>query len=280
LLLALAGAAPARAQAPSGAAAAARAELEAYGASRDPALLLRLAEARLALGDGPGAVEALERFLTVAPLAPEAEAVRARIVELEQAPARLAIVSAPPGAEVRVDGAPLGEAPLELEVAAGAHRLELRLPGYAPSSQPLVLTYASRRVVEVALAPEPVASVEAPIEAEPVAPPAVVEVAEPGGRRLGPAAWATSGLAAGALLTGTVFGFMALDQESEFDLHPTEARADRGERDALVADICFGVAGASAITALVLWLRPHRAAPRDATAARLSFGGRGLRLEF
>jgi hypothetical protein len=103
-----------------------------------------------------------------------------------------------------------------------------------------------------------------------------------------PAVWTLSGIAAGALVTGTVFGFLALEEESEFNLHPSAARADRGERQALVADVCFGVAAASAITALVLWLRPPPAPSGDGLSSRLRLtldgsrngGGLRARLEF
>ena len=47
---------------------------------------------------------------------------------------------------------------------------------------------------------------------------------------------------------------MALKNKSDFDKAPTEAKADKGERLALFADVGFGIAVAGAVTALVLYL--------------------------
>jgi hypothetical protein len=278
--------------APEPAAVAEASALEAYATSRDPARLLEVAEARLAEGDGPGAVEALERFLVVAPGAPEAEAIRARIAALELAPTTLTITSTPPGAQVRVDGEPAGATPLRVDVPAGAHELEVLLAGHVTAHERVVVGYASRRAVQVPLEPEPTPpptderfGAGPPIE---VPPPEAAAEAAPGERKVGAAVWATSGIAAGALVVGTVFGFLALAEESEFNLHPTEAHADRGERYALLADISFGVAAASAITALVLWLRPEPPPGRAEARLRLRFdfdaspsgAGLGARLAF
>jgi hypothetical protein len=200
-------------------------------------------------------------------------------------------VSEPPGAQVRVDGEPVGATPLHLEVGQGAHELELLLAGHTTARQRVVVGYASRRVVEVTLAPEPLPEPTDPRfgEGPPIEVPTPSEAAgeAPGERQVPAAVWATSGIAAGSLVVGTVLGFLALAEESEFNLHPSEAHADRGERYALIADVAFGLATASAITALVLWLRPQPAPP-SGTEARLRFdlsgsrrgAGVGARLEF
>jgi len=67
-----------------------------------------------------------------------------------------------------------------------------------------------------------------------------------------PWVWATAGVAAGSLVTGTIFGFLALNEESAFHETPTEAIADRGETYALVADAFFALAVVSGVTAIVL----------------------------
>jgi hypothetical protein len=55
------------------------------------------------------------------------------------------------------------------------------------------------------------------------------------------------------LVAGTVFGFMALSRQSDFDAAPSLSAADEGEAFALVADISFGVALAGGIAAIVLY---------------------------
>jgi tetratricopeptide (TPR) repeat protein len=66
--------------------------------------------------------------------------------------------------------------------------------------------------------------------------------------------WILAGVAALGLVSGTVFGFLALNEQSSFDNMPSHEIADRGEIFALVADISFGVAGAAAIAAIILYI--------------------------
>jgi len=51
---------------------------------------------------------------------------------------------------------------------------------------------------------------------------------------------------------GTYFGIKALNDKDSYDSHPTTKRADITERDALVADMAFGVALTLGITGVVL----------------------------
>ena len=74
-----------------------------------------------------------------------------------------------------------------------------------------------------------------------------------GGISRGTLVWVTSGISGAALITGTVLGFLALSEQSEFDESPSNEIADRGERFALMSDISIGVAAAAAVTGLVLY---------------------------
>ena len=56
---------------------------------------------------------------------------------------------------------------------------------------------------------------------------------------------------------------MALSKEADFDDEPSEGTADDGERFALFADVLFGVAAVSAITAVVLFLTDKAADDDD-----------------
>jgi hypothetical protein len=64
--------------------------------------------------------------------------------------------------------------------------------------------------------------------------------------------WVAAGIGAAGLVAGTVLGFLALGEQSDFDNMPSERTADRGERYALFADVGFGVAAVGFLTALVL----------------------------
>ena len=68
------------------------------------------------------------------------------------------------------------------------------------------------------------------------------------------AIWITSIVGATGIVAGTVLGFMALSERSDYDANPTAESADRGERLALFADVAFGVGAMGALTALVLYV--------------------------
>ncbi len=259
-----------------------RVYLDAFEATGTDSLLRDVADARLAAGDGPGAVEALERFLAAVPRGADAEAARQRIAEIQQMPATLSVQSTPPGAEVRVDGAVVGTTPMSAEVAPGEHALEIAFEGHAAVRETLVLAFGTKRALDVELEAEGAGVAAAAPQVEPAQEPAIERDSS-----ATPAIWALAGVSAAALLTGTVFGFKALSEESDFVLEPTDARADRGERYSIVADLGFGVAAATAVTAFVLWLKADQETEgRDAETARVRVVGAprgvglGAELEF
>jgi hypothetical protein len=86
--------------------------------------------------------------------------------------------------------------------------------------------------------------------------------------------WVATGVAAASLVAGTVLGFMALSEESDFNDMPTEETADDGERFALFADVAFGVAAASAITGVVLHFTEGDREEEKSTAVGLDGGAR------
>jgi hypothetical protein len=65
-------------------------------------------------------------------------------------------------------------------------------------------------------------------------------------------AYVTLGIATGAAAVGTVFGIKALGAKNDFNDHPTTSKADDVERNALIADMAFGVAVTLGITGIVL----------------------------
>ena len=85
------------------------------------------------------------------------------------------------------------------------------------------------------------------------------------------AVWVLTAVGAVGLVAGTVFGFMALSRQSDFDAAPTLSAADEGEAFALVADISFGIALAGGIAAIVLYATEGSgaASSSDSTAFQL-----------
>lgn len=170
--------------------------------------------------------------------------VRQRQAELSQAPADLTLTSTPPGASIDVNGQrQAGTTPFSLRLAAGRHRVTIEAPGYAP--QVVELTVGPGEVVERNVVLEPGAGAPPPVI------PAEQAPASTGERSRAPA-FVTLGIAGASAVVGTVFGIKALDEKSQFDDAPTTSRADSVERNALIADMAFGVALTLGITGIVL----------------------------
>lgn len=170
--------------------------------------------------------------------------VRQRVAELSQAPADLTLTSTPPGASIDVNGMKQsGTTPLSLRLAAGRHRVTIEAPGYAP--QVLDLEVNPGEAVERNVVLEPGTSAPPPaIPAE--------QAPAPTGERSRAPAFVTLGIAGASAVVGTVFGIKALDEKSQFEDAPTTSRADSVERNALIADMAFGVALTLGITGIVL----------------------------
>ncbi len=226
---------------------------EAYEHVPNPVVLLGVAEARERLGNIPGTIEALETYLAERTDAPDRAAIEARLTGLRARPGILEVRSTPPGATIELDGTDTGRTtPADLEASSGSHTLVLRLAGHADSTLtvetgPGARVEAARTLESSGDGLDGVGDPIDPVEGEDGA----AEAADDGP---GAAVWVTSALAAVSLVGGTVLGFLALSQEAEFEDDPTVDRADKGERFALFADVLFGVAAVSAITALVLFL--------------------------
>lgn len=83
------------------------------------------------------------------------------------------------------------------------------------------------------------------------------------------------GVAGAGVAIGTVYGLTALGAQSDYAKQPTAANADSADRAALVADVAFGVAFASGVTALVLFLSNDRAPQRRSAVVTPMVGPSG-----
>ena len=154
------------------------------------------------------------------------------------------------GLIVSVDGAPAA-GPLSLK--AGDHKVEVKAEGYEPHAESRSLKPNEKAELAVSLkalpstvllAPAPVAAVT-PVT--PVAPPPAIAP-----KRSNVPAFVTLGIAGAGAALGTTFGILALQGSSDFNANPTEDNAQKAERNALIADMSFGVALTFGITGAVL----------------------------
>lgn len=159
-------------------------------------------------------------------------------------PATVLVETTPAGAQMTVDGkAHEGVTPLEIELNAGTHRLEFQLEGYDPAAVELDAEAGTKVRAPIELAKSAPVSSTAP----------VVETAtdEPTPKSKVPA-YVTLGVGAAGLITGTIFGILALSGKNDFDRNPTNEKADEVERNALISDMSFGIAITLGITGIVL----------------------------
>jgi hypothetical protein len=236
----------------------------AYVTKPHPIVLKSIAECQVALGDKKGAIETFEKFLAD-PDATDKAAVEARIQEIANEPVAVTFTSIPEGATISIaDVVQEQVTPATIALEPGEFAVTLSIDGYESVS----------KSVTVALGAENAVSVDFPKEAPPP-PPADGAAADPFAgaempetpkdasvdeERSGPptAFWVAAAITGVGLVTGTVFGTMALGDEDDYKDDPTQAKKDAGERDAIIADVSFGVAGAAAIAGIVILVTDAR----------------------
>ncbi|HEX7480369.1 MAG TPA: tetratricopeptide repeat protein [Polyangiales bacterium] len=234
----------------------------AYKAVPNPIVLLSISESRAKLGQIDLAIAALQKYLEVRADAPDRADVEGKLQALSATPAQLSVTSEPSGAELDMDGVPTQKkTPVQLAIAPGAHELHAMLHGRQSETQSVTVSPGDKQELHFKLAA--LAPVEAPAvaaattsETTQAAPLSDIEPAPEPASSARPmtAIWVTGGIGAAALVTGTVLGFLAVKEHSNFETHPTTATADRGERYALFADVGFGVGVMAIATAAVLYL--------------------------
>ncbi|MBX3269453.1 MAG: PEGA domain-containing protein [Sandaracinaceae bacterium] len=238
----------------------------AYDAVPNPVVLRAIASAQEQQGNIAGAIQTLEQYLRDAPGANDRAEVEGRLQAFRQRPAQIAITSTPPGARIVLDGRDTGHVtPHEVTMSGGAHTIELHLEGYTATQQQFEAQAGTRARLEIGLdaAADPLGTSGGD-----------QQHADDGGGGGGGGSsdpsvgvWVLAGIGAATLIAGTVFGFLALSEQSNFDTAPANDIADRGETFALVADISFGVAALSVIAAVVLYVVERASADSSQQAA-------------
>lgn len=209
----------------------------------------------------PEAVGAYERFLADVPekLKGEVDEIKKRVGIIKAMPGKLRVLAHPADAMVAIDGASSGQpAPRDFTLPPGKHLVKVSASGWKSAEKELDVKFASKQEEMIRLEKgEAVAEVKPDPKPEPkpaasdVVAEKVEEKKEP--RSMVPV-YVTAGVTGAALITGTIFGIMALSDSSKFKDTPTAELADSGENKALVADLCFGLALTFGITTAVLFL--------------------------
>ena len=207
------------------------------------------------LSNVPAALAAYELVLASpekAQLGPEKVAnAEARQRALAATPAELVLTTVPAGARVNVSGVDLkAPTPLTLRLAPGRHVVRVWLDGYEPQQVELNVTPGAKLTPTLTLLPSAhPRSANTPIPALPAVPLDSAPAASPHSPVPG---IVTLGIAGASAVVGTIFGIKALSDKQDFDDQPTSGHADAVERNALIADMAFGVTLTLGITGVVL----------------------------
>ena len=186
---------------------------------------------------------------------------KARLADLKtKLVGEVAVVTTPMGATISVDGAPQpGETPMILKLPPGPHKITLVAAGFEPKEVDIDVKGGEKSEQKLELTakapppppPEPVVEAPAPPPPPPPPPP-----------RSKVPAYITLGIAGAGAVVGTIFGIKALGAKSDFDKKPSGPTADDTERNALIADMAFGVAITLGVTGIVL-LTTDEDAPKE-----------------
>lgn len=183
--------------------------------------------------------------------------VKDRLAELKgKQTGEVNIATTPPGASVSVDGtAQPGETPMVIKLPPGSHTITITNPGYEKQELKVDVTAGKRVDQNIELKASDLEAAPAPVPAETPAPAEPTEQGEPAAPAQAKSklpAYITLGIAGVATGVGAFFGVKALGAKSDFDDEPTTDNADSVERNALIADMAFGVAITLGVTGIVL----------------------------
>jgi hypothetical protein len=184
----------------------------------------------------------------------------ARANELRKTlPAKYTFTTDPAGASILIDGVKQeGVTPLAVELTPGKHALEVTRDGY------------EKTVAEIDVAGG--SNVEQPINLIEIVAPTTNEAAPVVAKKEESSmvpAYVTLGLGGAGLIAGTIFGILALDAQSKYKANPSAALADETERNAIIADMSFGLAVTLGVTGIVLLTSGDQDAATTAKAGKV-----------
>ncbi len=245
---------------------------EAYDTKPHPVVLKSIAECQASLGQVTAAIETYEKFLAD-PESKGKPGVEDRLKELKAKLATVEVTSEPEGAQITIDGEATGRTtPASFDLGPGDHEVTFQAEGYEPLVKNVTLEESAKSTLAVNFVEEGVLTDK--LEDEIVDPFAGEETGEEeeveeDSSGPPPVFWVTAALAGVGLVSGTVFGTMALNDEKDYKDSPTNAKKDAGEREAIIADVSFGVAAAAAVVGTIILLtydRGEEAADDDSEA--------------
>jgi hypothetical protein len=217
------------------------------------------------LGDQTDAASWYDKAIATGKLKPDLETdAKTRVAAIKSKPVKIKVNSDPAGATIWIDGKDSGQkTPAEIEVTPGPHKVSLQLAGKKNNDQDVEVAAFTGATVEGKLEDAgPVVAADDPFAKKPETTPTTTTtttadttatVTPSSGKRDMTWVYVTGAGAIVALGVGTAFGLKALSDKKSFDDNPTRDTRDKGTRDALIADMGFGIGITLAVTSAVLY---------------------------
>lgn len=273
---------------------------EAYRLKPHPSILFNIGRCYEQLGEIPRALRSYRDYLKAMPDAKDKEQVTTAILNLErrlkdEGVQQLIVYTDPAGAMVTIDDKNFGSSPAAVELRPGNHLVKITMEGFQPVTRNFVMS--AEKSVELSFAlkpvekkPEPVAEPkkEEPKKEEPkdvpkkeeprkvsetkVAPKeTLAATAAPAQKKGRIFTWVAGGVAVAGLATGIGLGVASSSATAEMkasvhDAAEVQSLHDRANGTAIGANVSYGVAGAAAIAAVILFFVEGAPAPAAATA--------------
>lgn len=254
---------------------------EAYLVRPHPVIYFNIGKCQEQLGETAKALRAYRDYLRLAPDAKDKETVSDAIANLERrlrerGMQQLMVFADPPTARIAVDGKELGSSPASVELIAGNHTLTVTADGYEKVERSFVMQTTRATEMTISLRPAGAAKTEplatdvpknetkpSTVEPPPPTPPLVVSQPEQPKKSGRVWTYVVGGVAVASLGAGIGLGAAsngAMEQFTKSGPHDPatvqmEFDAARANATGLAtgANIAYGVAGAAAITAVILF---------------------------
>lgn len=257
---------------------------EAYALKPSPVLFYNIGKCHEQLGDVPKALRSYRDYLRLSPDAKDKDTVSDAIANLERrlkekGLQQLMVFADPPTAVIEVDGKVLGNSPASIELTAGNHKLSVKADGYETTERAFVMQTSRATEMTINLRPAgtkldpppPPPLVDVPKKDEPkkdeppkLTPKDMVVASGTGASKTAEPAkkgrlwtWVAGGVAVASVGAGAGMGVVAQNTAKGIGPNTPIGMADDQARSAqglaTGANIAYGVAGAAAITAVVLF---------------------------
>ncbi|MBN2804953.1 MAG: PEGA domain-containing protein [Deltaproteobacteria bacterium] len=237
---------------------------QAYNLKPHPAVLKMIAECNVLLNNFSDAIYIYLQLMDVADYN-DKEKISQQIEDIKSKVGLVSISTNPEGAAISIDGSFLTDTtPKNIYLNPGEHTIVISLTSYP--EQEKKITVVKGETNDVTIDFSAIKKVPAPALIDPFAEDdGDVQEENPEDTpeqnnvednnivtKIPGAFWAMAAVTGIGVVSGTVFGTMALKDSNDYKDSGSDATKTSGERSALIADISFGVAIAAAITGTII----------------------------